>query len=205
VSAWAERLSQEVENDRRRPTARPLAEMRPAERALEGQRLLRLEEDESKFDLVSRGLDPEKPRRFKGRISLSIRCKPRGHELAHVYPTRVHPVLVPVVSALPIGPNGEKEQRAQAAQRQREIADLHGFELVHIRDGWIEDDDHPDGHPYIRGMAVLSPDYLAPREVPAEYAGTEPALFLLCRCGQRYLYLSQLSTAIRERTRILSV
>ncbi len=156
--------------------------------------------------LLARGVDPKRPRRFRGRITVTAQCKPEGHELGHVYPTDHGPVWVPTVNA-PAGPRGQPssvEQRRVAEQLaplglppRRFIARDPWFELRDPVD-WLEDDTPPraqDAEVSFDGMTYLGGD----RSVAEDYL--QLAYVLMCRCGQRVLYVSRLDEALRNAER----
>ncbi len=101
--------------------------------------------------ILARGVDPRRPRRFKGRIVLTARCQPEGHELGNVYPTDHGDVWVPTVNA-PAGPRGEHssvehrriaEQLAPLGLSPRRFVERDPwFELREPVD-WLEDDSAP--------------------------------------------------------------
>lgn len=167
----------------------------------------------STWDLIRRGLDPSKHHTFRGRVSLQIRCRKRGHILAQVYPTCTLPVLVPTIAMLPAGPNGKKEVRARVrhspeSQKRRQMAP---WDLWSARDPWIEayaDEDqlriiseHLEsgkltsaqafnerrlyGHSYdIRGLTVLHDGHRTVERYN-EFLDCmiQPVWEFLCRCG----------------------
>jgi hypothetical protein len=141
------------------------------------QRATALHIAESTLDLVGRGVDPSKPRRFRGRISLTVRCEARGHQLGHVYPTRLSPVFVPTVAEM--WPRWPREKRD-------------------TRDVWLlPDPDDP------MPLQVLTPEYLAERPGMAD---DEQAMWMACRCsGEKVLRLDRLKAALESRQRLVAV
>ena len=100
VTAWANELKADVDwlwralaaadchltpGDHWRLTILSAGSLTAAQTSIE-RLLVRLDDWRSVLDLVRRGLDLGARRRFRGRVSLTIRCK-RGHVLALVYPT----------------------------------------------------------------------------------------------------------------------
>ena len=102
VTAWANELKADVDwlwralaaadchltpGDHWRLTILSAGSLTAAQTSIE-RLLVRLDDWRSVLDLVRRGLDLGARRRFRGRVSLTIRCE-RGHVLALVYPTSV--------------------------------------------------------------------------------------------------------------------
>ena len=200
VTVWAEQLQAGVARSqaslRRLPSLRKYPPAGSAWHDIARRWRRELDETRSLHELVGRGLDPGRQRRFKGRVSVLVRCAPRGHVLGQVYPTSLHPVFVPVVSALPVGPNADAA-RADARLRAGQ------------RDPWLAESSEPPDpaeptpEVYILGLTVLSPHFLDHHDQHPD--AERIALFLLCRCGQRYLYLDDLRRAVEASRRVLSV
>lgn len=160
----------------------------------------------SRLDLLRRGLDPDHARRFRGRVTLTVRCAPRKHLLGLVYPTAHLPVFVPAVSTV-----GERQRRqdrtpawlerfddeVQATARQDpQFIHEHGYP----RDVWIQEDWQDRDHTFhIAGMTVIypQPDY---RERMGHLA-----IPLLCRCGERALRKASLRQAVAAGERLVLV
>ncbi len=102
------------------------------------------DEDLAFAEVMSRGLDPKRSRRFRGRVILTVLCAPLGHEMANVYPTAYGLVFVPTVAQPPrpaVAP-GSVLRRQDAFVRRvlnstkpeyrgRQPIDRH-------RDGWVD-------------------------------------------------------------------
>lgn len=191
------------------------------------------ENDAALLELLQRGLDPDRGRRFRGRIVLTIRCVTKGHVLGCVYPTATFAIFVPVVSALPLRRRNESRPRRNLEREglQAQLIQIStGVDRVEAlararaqsnrsRDIWIEEHKGPrsdEGSPgigYIRGLEVLSDSFFDPREVDHEtrkrigYGPDEPidvAMYLYCRCGERYLRLEPLRAALANGDRVLT-
>jgi len=181
-SRWAESLRKEVQSVRAR-MARYESDPGESAKRMRLYHLPRWSEElvkiESEYDLIRRGLDSRRPRRFRGRVQLEVRCKPRGHDLASVYPTAHRSVLVPAIRQLPLSEkNRRKDVRAERSRRPRQVlftpTEPRGTDpysgivaTIDPRDPWIEsylDEDVPEGFEpeerfSIRGMSVLLPDF----------------------------------------------
>jgi hypothetical protein len=190
-----------------------------------------LRDAQSTYEVVRRGLDPDQPRLFRGMVSLTIRCKRRGHVLGYVYPTRFDPVFVPTVSALSGGIYREKAARANSRAFGRQTEQLNAEVLIaegmrageadkaarfmngDLRDHWIEADmradpapNEPLEHYSIRGLAVLSLAYLADRDdLPEGVTNDMLASPLVCRCGTRLLYTTQLREVLAAKRPTLAI
>jgi len=172
LELWAADLRMQIEELRRGDVPRGFL---PIEHA--AQRATALHIAESTLDLVRRGLDPGKPRRFRGRISLTVRCEAKGHQLGHVYPTRFSPIFVPTVAEM-------------WGQRPREKRDT--------RDVWLLPDlDDP------MPLQVLTPEFLAERPGMDD---DELAMWMACRCsGAKVLRLDRLKAALVDGERLVAV
>jgi hypothetical protein len=148
------------------------------------------------------------------RILLNVRCRPRGHVLARVYPTSVLPVFVPSVADLPVGLNGTKEGRFggeahQNNKRWREAVKGTPLEMSY-RDDWIQEfhdpqDDPDDPNFMIRGLSVLRPRHRE-REVTLDTGQTfTPSFHLLCRCGAGWLATADVMEALDNGQRVVTV
>lgn len=163
---------------------------------------------ESKLDLFRRGLDPQEERKFRGRISLTVRCEPRKHLLGYVYPTAFLPVFVPSVSAVrssllehkarrtPAWPSDIAPELKATFKKDPEFIRGHGP----ARDTWIEED-HVGGarSHHITGLTVVHDHDQAPTHQ------RPPFIDLFCRCGKRRLRKSALRDAVKQGSRILVV
>lgn len=146
-------------------------------------------------ELYRRGADPEHPRRFPGTISLTVRCEPRGHELAHVYPTKHGPVFVPTASR-----PREGARPASAAIRQVKEA----FPWVSMRDEWVVTEwVVTEGEDDVQTARIGNMTCVDPQK----WAALPPAtsFFLNCRCGTRAAPLAMIAQALSQATRRLTV
>ncbi len=205
VARWLVALDSKIAGERRR-VARGSA-------VVSGWSANRLVEDCAVREILARGLDPQRMRTFRGRILLEVRCKPRGHVLARVYPTSVLPVFVPSVADLAAGPNGTKEGRfgGEAHRNNRRWRDaVKGTPLeMSYRDDWIQEfrDPHDPNDPtfMIRGLSVLGPRHRE-REVTIDAGQTFIRSFhLLCRCGAGWLATADVMEALDDGWRVLAV
>lgn len=171
----------------------------------EARRLRELERKKSLAfaELLRRGVDPRHPRRFKGRIVVTAQCMPQGHELGHVYPTDHGQVWVPTVNmpALNPGPPASVEQRRVAEHLAplglppRRFVERDPWFEFETPAEWLDDDPPPrasDLEPSFRGMSYLD----VGRSDDEDYLRL--AHVLLCRCGERVLYVSRLDEALQR-------
>jgi len=216
VEAWIAALSEEV---RRKQLPSRLPPTSPAAREIVRKREQELEDDQSLLEVLRRGLDPLKPRHFRGRIATTFRCASRNHELGNIYPTKTHPVFVPTVAALPLKPATDVAYRHDQTQRSRETETWNALNLrldgvvdadersrlrnPSRRDGWIRVD--RTQAPYILGLEVLSPRWLSKRNYKPPMTEENVAVDLLCRCGTRYAYVQTFRDALVEGTRVISL
>lgn len=158
----------------------------------------------SLWDLVRRGLDPKQERRFVGRVSLTVRCKAKGHVLALVYPTCALPVFVPSVRGMP--PSVSPEAKARL-ERAASFARQHfPWALAASRDPWIETFEGDDGEVFydIRGLAVLQERHRL-YEMHDDQLGTlRTAFYLICRCGQQMVAPADVMRALDRGDRHLT-
>ncbi len=158
-------------------------------------------------ELYGRGLDAKRPRRFRGRVDLTVQCKPKGHELANVYPTRNGPVFVPTVAEAPLRRDSLPPGSAERRRLQEEIAALRRLGIPagphvsgpidHARDAWVEIDGESRAH--IRGAGLLDIErWQSP-------ACRDFGHHLLCRCGTRAVWLHEIAAALAAGTRRLYV
>ncbi len=157
-------------------------------------------------ELYGRGLDPKRPRRFRGRVDLSLLCKPRGHQLANVYPTRSGPVFVPTVAtaplrrdSLPPGSAHRRQLREESVALRRLLGVPIGVEVLtgSARDAWVETDG--EGRALIRGAGLVDVErWQSP-------ACGDLGHHLLCRCGTRAARLHEIAAALAAGTRRLFV
>ncbi len=158
-------------------------------------------------ELYGRGLDAKRPRRFRGRVDLTVQCKPKGHELANVYPTRSGPVFVPTVAEAPLRRDSLPPGSAERRRLQEESAALRRLGIPmgtavsgpinQARDAWVEIGDEPRA--YIRGAG------LADVERWQWSAHEDFGHHLLCRCGTRAVWLYEIAAALTAGTRRLFV
>lgn len=205
VERWIEALEADIARHERIRASR--THPSPASYYLEQHYM----ENMSVREVLRRGLDSKKRRRFNGRVSLEVRCGERGHCLARVYPTSQRPVFVPAVSALPIGRNRQKLERFGSKEHRTEKQWRQMFQSIGAgvsdRDPWIQEWPGRDGEPShfsIRGMAVLWPRHREP-EANLDGQVVVPAFELLCRCGTRWLAVADVIHALDTRQRVLQV
>lgn len=170
----------------------------------------------SLLELLRRGLDPHQPRLFRGRVALEMRCQPRGHLLARVYPTKDLPILVPTIGSLPLLP----ERQEQARRRRSEIAVLRGLFPAtpdFSREPWIERSDGSvsedeelgdlvgDRWYVIRGLTFLGDRHRHEFWEDAELGTVGPVAFhLLCRCGERKVPTHEVMAALDAGRRVVT-
>ncbi len=158
-------------------------------------------------ELYGRGLDAKRPRRFRGRVDLTVQCKPKGHELANVYPTRNGPVFVPSVAEAPLRRDRLPPGSAERRRLQKEIAALRRLGMPvgthvsgpidHARDAWVET--YGEDRTHIRGAGLLDME----RWQSPAYG--DFGHHLLCRCGARAVWLYEIAAALTAGTRRLFV
>jgi hypothetical protein len=200
VQAWARQLERDLERYRIRD------DKWRGDRTWDfhGERWAAQQRDAANlYDLIRRGLDPSRPRRFKGRVSLTIRCEPRGHLLALVYPTCDRPVLVPSVSCLPATtPEKTKQHQHKTAETRRL------FGLPADRDKWIEVwfPQHEDERMTydIRGLSILDERHRQETVQWEPYGLVRPSWFLLCRCGQRIVPAASVMKALDAGAQVMT-
>ncbi|MFE2550535.1 hypothetical protein ACFXGI_18595 [Streptomyces sp. NPDC059355] len=216
VEGWRDSLEieiQESSESRRRRLERgelllPSIEERFERREIEGKTVL---------ELLSRGLDSKATRLFRGRISLTVRCRKRGHILAHVYPTSLRPIVVPRVA----GVNPEhKEGRFKNVDALKEWrVNPAAYEALRLRDPWITESTDWEFYERLcetfkgetgrrlaylkatyfdlQGMAILEPR-LRQKVVTVEGVRYEPYWSWLCRCGEHRYPCYRLMAALDE-------
>ena len=149
-------------------------------------------------ELLARGVDPSRPRLFRGRVQTELICRPRGHVLARVYPTAEAPVLVPNVGASPgtpsdtvegrFGPHGSAGERIRRSWFQAGPAPA--------RDEWIKYD---AGEVSLPGTVVLSG--AASGNGSAANESEDVSVALRCRCGTRWIQLATVIQAVADGQR----
>jgi len=147
---------------------------------------MRLEAD-ALADLVRVGRDPRRPTRWKARVTLEVRCEPKGHELGLVHATCVGPLLVltRVQVGLPEGhvPRSVLHRSPYAVENN----------VGTPRNARPREDDHE-----FAGSAQIISDSLQRFVIAdpesAQYFGAT----LFCRCGRRFLDFRPLVMALRS-------
>lgn len=192
------------------------------------QRKLERAAEERAFDeLERRGRDPRIQRRFRGRVSLQVRCA-KGHGLADVYPTREGLVFVPWAELtrradqMPTSADRRRrragvEDQLRLSQREEaghesdaEIAEIAPiFEALWriprdqqpFSKDWMDDDGKPVNKPTGGEFVILRGiELLSPRRL-AEWSTAEYESVgwrLLCRCGPRSLFCGELANLIER-------
>jgi hypothetical protein len=148
------------------------------------------------LEVVSRGLDPGGDRLFHGRVSLTIRCQQRGHVLARVYPTRLYPVLIPSVRALPLGDRTAWKQRQRDATEQVRVH--FPWSPGAVRDPWLQASagagDEPDIH--LPGLTVLRNWHRSDQIFYEQLGWVRPTVNLICRCGEQMMAVADVMRAL---------
>ncbi|MGA4975273.1 hypothetical protein [Streptomyces cinereoruber] len=216
IAGWRISLENEIAeiSERRR---RRLEEGVTLSRAIEDRLERRELECKTLLELLSRGLDKRSARLFQGRVSLTVRCRKKGHVLARVYPTSMHPIVVPHIAG--VDP-AFKESRFRDVDAIREVrANAALYEELRLRDPWVSEQTDWEFYErlmesakdaagrrlaYIRsthfslpGMVVLVPR-LRQKVVTVEGVDYEPYWSWLCRCGESRYACHQLMTALDE-------
>ncbi|GAA4983326.1 hypothetical protein GCM10023205_61380 [Yinghuangia aomiensis] len=188
--------------------------------ALREERLVKLR---SQLELFRRGLDPGRPRLFRGRVLLELRCAPKGHNLARVYPTSHNPVFVPSVACSRLIKLDADERRIR---RDRDRVTRILDPVRETRDQWIEE--FFDWQSYDAAVSSdLSNDELAKKQrdctsydisglatlmeshrrwsVETVNGLVRPSWFLYCRCGLGAVATAEVMEALDSGARHLTV